>query len=133
MTTNYQEETTQMRTIDLGEAQISLIDDHIVLFEASPDTVIDQQAAANFYDEIEKHVSGHYSLIIHRKNKYQLLRMEVFNVINTRQRLVGIAIVTPRTIAQKMADMEAPLSEKPFSTFSNIDDATAWLNTLEVN
>ena len=122
-----------MRTIDLGKAQISLIDDHIVLFEANPDTVIDQQAATNFYDEIEKHVSGDYSLIIHRKNKYQLLRMEVFNVINTRQRLVGIAIVTPRTIAQKMADMEAPLSEKPFSTFSNIDDAIAWLNTLEVN
>lgn len=121
-----------MRMIDLGKAQISLIDEHIVLFEASPDTVIDQQAAINFYDEIEKHVSGHYSLIIHRKNKYQLLRMEVFNVINARQRLVGIAIVTPRNIAQKMADMEAPLSEKPFSTFSNIDDATAWLNTLEV-
>ena len=122
-----------MKTIDLGKAQISLIDEYIILFEANPDTVIDQQAAMNFYDEIEKHVSGNYSLIIHRKNKYQLLRMEVFNVINNRKRLIGIAIVTPKSIAQKMADIEAPLSKKPFSTFSNIDDATAWLNTLHYN
>ena len=122
-----------METIDLGKAQISLINEHVILFEAIPDTVIDQQAAINFYDEIETHVSGNYSLIIHRKNKYQLLRMEVFNVINNRKRLIGIAIVTPKSIAQKMADIEAPLSKKPFSTFSNIDDATAWLNTLHYN
>ena len=122
-----------METIDLGKAQISLINEHVILFEAIPDTVIDQQAAINFYDEIEKHVSGNYSLIIHRKNKYQLLRMEVFNVINNRKRLIGIAIVTPKSVAQKMADIEAPLSKKPFSTFSNIDDATAWLNTLHYN
>ena len=122
-----------METIDLGKAQISLINEHIVLFEADPETVVDQQAAINFYNKIEKHVSGHYSLIIHRKNKYQLLRMEVFNVINTREKLVGIAIVTPKNIAKKMADMEAPLSKKPFSTFSNIDDATEWLNTLHGN
>ncbi len=122
-----------MEIIDLGKAQISLINKDIILFEASPDTVIDQQTAINFYDEIEKHIAGDYSLIIHRKNKYQLLRMEVFNVINNRKRLTGIAIVTPKNIAQKMADMEAPLSEKPFSTFSNIDDATAWLKTLHGN
>jgi len=122
-----------MKTIDLGKAQIALINEHIVLFEVIPDTVIDQHAAINFYDEIEKHVSGDYSLIIHRKNKYQLLRMEVFNVINTRKRLVGIAIVTPRNIAKKMAEMEAPLCKKPFSTFNDIDDATAWLKTLHGN
>ena len=122
-----------MEIIDLGKAQISLINKDIILFEANPDTVIDQQTAINFYDEIEKHIAGDYSLIIHRKNKYQLLRMEVFNVINNRKRLTGIAIVTPKNIAQKMADMEAPLSEKPFSTFSNIDDATAWLKTLHGN
>lgn len=122
-----------MEIIDLGKAKISLINKDIILFEANPDTVIDQQTAINFYDEIEKHTSGNYSLIIHRKNKYQLLRMEVFNVINNRKRLTGIAIVTPKNIAKKMADMEAPLSEKPFSTFSSIDDATAWLKTLHSN
>lgn len=123
----------QMKTIDLGKAQISLINEYIVLFEADPETVVDQQAATNFYEEIEKHISGDYSLIVHRKNKYQLLRVEVFNVINTRKRLVGIAIVAPQNTAKRMADMEAPLSKKPFSTFNDIDDATAWLKTLHGN
>lgn len=119
-----------MKTIDLGKAKISLVNEHILLFEASPGIVIDSQVAVNFYAEIEKHVTGNYSLIIHRKHKYQLLRMEVFNVINTRERLLGIAIVTEREVARKMADMEASLSEKPFSVFQRIEDATAWLNTL---
>lgn len=122
-----------MKYIDLGKAQISVINEHIVLFEANSDVVIDKHTATNFYDEIEKHVAGSYSLIIHRKNKYQLLRMEVFNVINNREKLVGIAIVAPKNVAQKMAKMEAPLSEKPFSTFNDIDEATAWLNTLHSN
>jgi len=119
-----------METIDLGKAKISLINERTVLFEAISDTVIDSQTAIYFYDQIEKHISGNYSLIIHRKHKYQLLRMEVFNVINTRERLVGIAIVTTKDVARKMASIEASLSEKPFSIFGNIEDATAWLNTL---
>ena len=122
-----------METINTGKAQISVINEHIVLFEANPDIVIDQKTAINFYDEIEKHIPGNYGLIIHRKNKYQLLRMEVFHIINNRKRLVGLAIVAPKDIARKMADMEAPLCEKPFSTFSDIDDAAAWLNTLHHN
>ena len=56
--------------------------------------------------------------------------MEVFDVINTRKRLAGIAIVAPNVVAKKMADMEASLSEKPFATFDSIDDATAWTNML---
>lgn len=122
-----------METINTGKAQIKVVNEHIVLFEANPDIVIDQKTAINFYDEIEKHVPGNYGLIIHRKHKYQLLRMEVFHIINNRKRLVGLAIVAPKDIARKMADMEAPLCEKPFSTFSDIDDAAAWLTTLHHN
>lgn len=119
-----------MKTIDLGNAQITLIDDAIVLFEASPKTVIDKQTAIEFYDGIEQHVAGKYSLIIHRKNKYQLLRMEVFSVINSRDKLLGMAIVAPKDSARKMAVIEAPLSKKPFEVFSKIDDAVDWLKTL---
>jgi hypothetical protein len=120
-----------MKTIDLGTAQIKLIDDSIVLFEASPSTVIDKQAAIDFYNKIEQHVTGNYGLIIHRKNKYQLLRMEVFSVINSREQLAGMAIVAPKDSAQRMATIEAPLSQKPFEVFSKIDDAVDWLKTLD--
>lgn len=122
-----------MKNIDLGTAQITLIDECIVLFEADPDLVIDKRAATDFYHAINQHVTGDYSLIIHRKHKYQLLRMEVFGVINSQERLVGMAIVAPRNTAKKMADIEAPLSQKPFATFSNIDDAIVWLKTLHDN
>jgi len=119
-----------MKTIDLGNAKICLIDDHIVLFEANADVVIDKDVAQSFYDGIEKHVDGNYSLVINRKNKYQLLRFEVFHVINSRARLQGLAIVAPKESAQKMAKIEAPLCQKPFATFSSVDEAIAWLKTL---
>lgn len=122
-----------MKNIDLGTARITLIDECIVLFEADPDLVIDKRAATDFYNTINQHVTGNYSLIIHRKHKYQLLRMEVFNVINSQERLIGMAIVAPQNTAKKMADIEAPLSQKPFATFSNIDDAIVWLKTLHNN
>jgi hypothetical protein len=122
-----------MKTIDLGNAKISLIDEHIVLFEANPSVVIDKQAAQSFYDGIEQHVTDNYSLIIHRKHKYQLLRMEVFSVINSRERLLGLAIVAANDTAKKMAEMESPLCQKPFSTFSNVDDAVTWIKDLHNN
>ena len=104
------------------------------MFEANAEVVIDKQAAQNFYNDIEQHVTGNYSLIIHRKHKYQLLRMEVFSVINSRERLLGLAIVAPKATAKKMAEMEAPpLCQNPFSTFSSIDDAVGWIKTLHKN
>lgn len=119
-----------MKTINLGHAKICLIDDHIVLFEANPDVVIGREEAQAFYDKIEQHVDGNYSLIINRRNKYQLLRFEVFKVINSRVRLQGLAIVASKDSAQKMAKIEAPLCEKPFATFCSVDDAVDWLKTL---
>ena len=40
-----------MKTIDLGNAKICLIDDHIVLFEANADVVIDKDVAQFFMME----------------------------------------------------------------------------------
>ena len=102
-----------MKTIDLGNAKICLIDDHIVLFEANADVVIDKDVAQLFYDGIEEHVDGNYSLVINRKNKYQLLRFEIFHVINSRVRLQGLAIVAAKESAQKMAKIEAPFARSP--------------------
>ena len=118
-----------METIDLPGATIAMIDDDILLFEAKANTVVDKVAARKFYDEIDRHLDGDYSLIINRRHKYQLLRFEVFNVINSQSRLKAIAIVAERYAAQKMTEIEAPLCEKPFAAFTNIEDAIAWVRS----
>jgi len=112
-----------MKTISLGNANISFIDENIVLFEAAAEAIIDKKAVQYFYNEIEQHVDGNYSLVINRKNKYQLLRIEVFNVINNQSRLMGLAIVAAKDSARKMAEIEISLCQKPFAIFSNINDA----------
>lgn len=119
-----------MEKFYIENANISLISQNIIVFEADPDIVIEKKTAQNFYREIEKRVSGKYSIIIHRKHKYQLLRLEVFQVINEQDRLVAVAIVAPQGVRKKMADMEAPLCNKPFSTFVDLDEAIAWIEGL---
>ena len=119
-----------MQTLDFPGATISVIDDEILLFEAKANTVVDKIAARKFYDEIESHVDGDYSLIINRRQRYQLLRFEVFGVINSQSRLKAIAVVADGHAAQKMIELEAPLCEKPFAAFTSIDDALAWLRGL---
>lgn len=119
-----------MKTLDFPGATISMIDDDILLFEAKENTVVDKISARKFYDEIEKSVDGDYSLIINRKNRYQLLRFEVFSVINSQERLKAIAIVADGHAAQKMIEIEAPLCEKPFAAFTCIEEALVWLRTL---
>ena len=101
-----------MKAINLGNAKIYLIDDHIVLFEANPDVVIDKDMAESFYEAIEGHVNGNYSLVINRKNKYQLFRFEVFHLINSRVRLQSLAIVAPKDSAQKMAQIPVHIRRK---------------------
>lgn len=120
-----------MQTIEFPGASITVIDDDILLFEAKANTVVDKVAARHFYAEIEKHVDGDYSLIINRRHRYQLLRFEVFSVINSQSRLKAIAIVADGHAAQKMIELEAPLCEKPFAAFSSIEDALVWLRGLD--
>ena len=120
-----------MKSVKIGNASISIIDDEIILFEADPDSVVDKTKARNFYAEIERQVAGEYSIIIHRKHKYQLLRMEVFNVINSQERLRAMAVVAPEDVSKKMADIEAPLCKKPFATFTDIDSAVSWIRSLD--
>ena len=119
-----------MKTLDLGSAKLSLMDGNILLFEADEGVVVDKKSAQRFYNEIENQVTGDYSLVINRKKKYQLLRFEVFDVINNQSRLMGLAIVADKDSARKMAEIEAPLCQKPFAIFSNVKEAVAWLETI---
>jgi len=124
-------EEDQMETLNIGNANISLVDNDIVIFEADPEIVIDKIKAQNFYKEIERNVQGEYSIIIHRKHRYQLLRMEVFDVINSQERLLAMSVVAPQESRKKMAIIEAPLCKKPFEVFADIESAVTWIHSLD--
>lgn len=44
--------------------------------------------------------------------------------------LVGFAVVSGKKIAIDNTDLESTFLNKPFKSFSNIDDAITWANTL---
>ena len=118
------------KSLSSGDAQIQILNDYIALVETHAGVMLDTTKIRKFYDLIENQFKGDYSLIIDRKNKYQLMRFEVYKEANRHDRLKGIAIVTRSTAEKKMAEIERPLSEKPFSTFDNLDSAIAWVETL---
>lgn len=116
--------------IDTGNAILTLLDEHTILVETKEGVVLDKEATRAFYKAIECKMPGEYSLIINRKNKYKLMRFEVYNEANSHSRLRGIAIVTHKKIAGLMAELEGPLSQKPFGIFASVDEAIVWAKSL---
>lgn len=119
-----------IKKITSDESEIRIVNEYVALVETKPGVVLDTPKTKKLYALIEEQFSGDYSLIINRVNKYRLMRVEVYNEANKHDKLRGIAIVTNKTTELKMAEMEAPLCQKPFSTFNNVDDAVAWVQGL---
>lgn len=119
-----------VREFETEDMNLYLLDDHVVLVETKPGVTLDKTKTKRFYDLIETQLPGDYSLIINRKNDYRLMRVEVYGVANTHSRLRGVAIVVHRKLAGAMAEIEAPLCQKQFAKFANVDDAVAWARSL---
>jgi hypothetical protein len=118
--------------IDTGYAMVTIIDEQVVLVETKEGIVLDKKTIKEFYKTIEDKVTEEYSLVINRKHKYKLMRFEVYAEANSHPRLRGIAIVTHKKTSDIMAKIEAPLSQKPFETFNDVDQAIAWAKSLHV-
>lgn len=116
--------------IDTGYATVTIIDDHVVVVETKDGIVVDKNLTKQLYETIGSKVPGEYSLVINRKHNYKLMRFEVYSEANAHDRLRGIAIVTHKTTAGIMAKIEAPLSQKPFETFDDVEQAIAWAKSL---
>lgn len=119
-----------MKEIDTGDANLYMLDEHVVLVETREGVVLDIGKIRKFYAVIEQHLAGDYSLVINRRHKYALMRYEVYSEANQRDRLRAIAIVVHKKPAEQMASLEKPLSKKPFAMFKNVDDAIAWVRTM---
>lgn len=115
-----------MKTIELEKTKLVFIDDQIVITETKRDVLIDHATVKQAYDIIEEELSGNYTLIIDRRNKYRLMRFEVAKEDEQRDRLKGIAVVTYNNTALQMAKMDKHASKKPFAIFDQLDEAIAW-------
>jgi len=116
--------------IDTGYASLTVLDDHVILVETKEGMVLDKKTIGEFYEKIEREMPNDYSLVINRKNKYKLMRFEVYGEANTHSRLRGIAIVTHKKTTEVMARLEAPLCQKPFEVFNDVDRAIGWAKSL---
>ena len=120
-----------MREIDAGYAKLFLYDEKIVVVETKPGVIVEGSMVKAALDLIEKQIAADYSVIINRKNEYKLMRLEIYNETNHRQRLIGIAIVTHSKAAEMLTDLEIPLSQKKIAKFSNLEDAISWAKLFE--
>lgn len=119
-----------MKTIELERTKLVFVDEHVVITETKEAVLIDSSTVKQAYDIIEEELSGSYTLIIDRRNKYRLMRFEVAKEDERRDRLKGIAVVAYNSTALQMAEMDKHASKKPFAIFDQLDDAIAWAKDL---
>ena len=115
-----------MKTIELEKTKLVFFDDQIVIVEPKKDATIDHTVVKQAYDIIEENLTGNYTLIIERKNKYKLIRFEAAKEDEQRDRLKGIAVVAFNNIALQMAELDKRISKKPFVIFTQLENAIAW-------
>jgi len=115
-----------MKTIELEKTTLVFIDEHVVIAESKEGVTVDISAVKQAYDLIEENLSGNYTLILDRKNKYRLMRFEVAKEDEKRERLKGIAVVAYNNTALQMAKLDQHATKKPFAIFDQLDDAIVW-------
>lgn len=119
-----------MREIDADYARIFLHEERVVLVETKAGVVVEGGMVKKALDLIEQQITSNYCVIIDRKNEYKLMRFEIYNEVNDRSKLKGIAIVTHSKAADMLTDLEAPLCKKEFAKFDSLDQAISWGKTL---
>ena len=115
-----------MKTIELEKTTLVFIDEHVVIAESKEGVTVDISAVKQAYDLIEENLSGNYTLILDRKNKYKLMRFEVATEDEKRERLKGIAVVAYNNTALQMAKLDQHATKKSFVIFDQLDDAIVW-------
>ncbi|PRX38941.1 hypothetical protein [Salegentibacter salegens] len=77
----------------------------------------------------EVYEGAEYVYISDRKNNYNVNPTIYFELKDVKS-LLGIAIVSQRYEALKIANFEKQFSPVPFDIFSHMDEARAWAKTL---
>lgn len=122
-----------MKDIDTPTSRISVVEDNVVLIRAREGVIIDGEQSRHANKLIADAVPGNYGIIIDRKEDYSIVPAEVYEILNSMDRLKAIAIVTHRDSSFTFALVEKPFYHGHFKVFSDMEEARAWIKkVLEV-
>lgn len=119
--------STKQSPVDTGFSRISFLDQNIAMIEIQDGIEVDAKMAKSVYEAIDASLDGDYSVIFNRNHSYSIIPKDVYQVMNNRDRLKAVAIVTYNTISKTVAESESIFCKRSFNRFSAVCDAEQWI------
>jgi hypothetical protein len=116
-----------MKNIETDFIHISILDSNTVLIEAMEGVDINQEKSKYTNQLIADEMPGNYGMIIDRKADYSIVPVDVYNVLNSFERLKAIAIVVHSKKSYFPVSAEQQLYRGKLEVFQTISQAHKWL------
>jgi hypothetical protein len=116
-----------MKNIETDFIHISILDTNTVLIEAMEGVDINQEKSTYTNQLIANEMPGNYGMIIDRKADYSIVPVDVYNVLNSFERLKAIAIVVHNKKSYFPVSAEQQLYQGKLEVFQTICQAHQWL------
>lgn len=117
----------KMKTIETDFIHISILDSNTVLVEAMEGVDINLEKSRYANQLIADEMPGNYGMIIDRKADYSIVPVDVYNVLNSLERLKAIAIVVHSKKSYFPLSAEQQLYKGQLEVFQTISQAHKWL------
>jgi len=109
------------------------IADNIVLVVAKEGVEINAINAIQSNHIIEEAMGCNYGMIIDRKNDYSIDPVNVYQLLNTIERLKVIALVLHKKSSMSLVSTEEHLFKGPLKAFTDLDAAIEWTKKQLLN
>ena len=116
-----------MKNIETDFIHISILDTKTVLVEAMEGVDINLEKSKYANQLISDEMPGDYGMIIDRKADYSIVPVDVYNVLNSFERLKAIAIVVHNKKSYFPVSAEQQLYKGKLEVFQTINQAHQWL------
>ncbi|TDN79827.1 hypothetical protein DET49_1359 [Salegentibacter sp. 24] len=121
--------TQRIKTIELIDISLQFYEG-MVISEVKEDVIFELEHVAQILKICNEVYEGqNFVYISNRKNNYNVNPTIYFELKDVKY-LLGIAIVSKRYEALKVAHFEKQFCPVPFDIFSNMEEAQAWAKTL---
>lgn len=121
--------TAHIKTVELNHI-ILKFHDYYVVGEILEDVVFDSSKVDEVVEICEQVFKGErFVYISDRKNNYNVNPVIYFDLIHVKN-LAGIAIVSQRFEALKIANFEKQFSPVPFKIFTDMEQAATWAKSV---
>jgi len=119
-----------MKNIETDFIHISILDSRTVLVEAMEGVDINLEKSKYANQLIANEMPGNYGMIIDRKADYSIVPVDVYNVLNSFERLKAIAIVVHNKKSYFPVSAEQQLYKGKLKVFQTINQAHKWLKEI---